>query len=112
MFTPDTLDLSLSPAVRSAVNAANAKILEAYRSGRNESDAALYLMFGMTEAQFEIARKLSHTDIRRFSDLGVPIWSSRIEFASLGEADSPLIQLDHDRIVRSLTLSLKNATPV
>ncbi|WP_321935276.1 hypothetical protein [Paraburkholderia sp. J8-2] len=112
MSTTDTLLLTLPPAVRNAVNAANVKILEAYRSAKNESDAALYLLFGMNESQFDVARKLSHTDIRRFSDLGLPIWASRIEFASLGEVDSPLVELDNDRIFRTLNLSLKHVTPV
>lgn len=112
MFDSETLQMSLPATVRTAVNAANVKILEAYRSARNERDAALYLMFGMTEAQFEVARKLTHSDIRRLSDVGVPIWASRIEFASLGEPGSPLIELDSARLFRTLTHSLKNVTPI
>ena len=95
-------DLFLPPLAKLAMAEANTKILECYRSLKDHADPAAALTFGLTDEQFEIARRLSHSDIRWLANEGLPLWKSRFD---LKIVDGKL-ELDREHVIASLMMTL------
>jgi len=95
-------ELFLPALTKVAMADANAKILECYRSLRGHADPAAALTFGLTEEQYEIARNLSHADIRAVANAGLPLWKSRFD---LKLVDGKL-ELDRDHVITSLLMNI------
>lgn len=94
-------ELFLPPMAKMTMAEANTKILECYRSFKDHADPAAALTFGMSPEQFEIVRKLSHSDIRWLANEGLPLWKARFD---LKMSDGKL-ELDREQAIASLLMS-------
>jgi hypothetical protein len=94
-------DLFLPPLAKIAIADANTKILECYRSLKDHGDPAAALTFGLTDDQFEIARRLSHSEIRWLANEGLPLWTARF---ALTVIDGKL-ELNREQVIASLLAS-------
>lgn len=91
-------ELFLPPLAKMAMTEANTKILECYRSLKDHADPAAALTFGLSDEQFEILRKLSHTDIRWLANTGLPLWKARFEL----KVNDGKLELDREQIIADL----------
>jgi len=94
-------ELFLPPLAKLAMAEANTKILECYRSLKDRVDPAAALTFGLSAEQFEIVRKLSHSDIRWLANEGLPLWKARFE---LKMTDGKL-EIDREQAIASLLMT-------
>jgi hypothetical protein len=101
MSRTNTPELFLPPLAKMAMTEANTKILECYRSFKDHADPAAALTFGLSPEQFEIMRKLSHSDIRWLANEGLPLWKARFE---LKMTDGRL-ELDREQAIASLLMT-------
>lgn len=95
------LELFLPPLVRLSIAEANTKILECYRSMRDHDDPGAALLFGLSDDQYELARNLSHSDIRWVAGNGLPLWTARFDLVSVNGKP----ELDRERVITALLKS-------
>lgn len=94
-------ELFLPTLAKLAMAEANTKILECYRAFKDHSDPAVALTFGLSAEQFEIARKLSHSDIRWLANEGLPLWSARFDL----KMNDGKLELDREQVIASLLMT-------
>lgn len=94
-------ELFLPTLAKLAMAEANTKILECYRAFKDHSDPAAALTFGLSAEQFEIARKLSHSDIRWLANEGLPLWSARFDL----KMNDGKLELDREQVIASLLMT-------
>lgn len=91
-------ELSLPTLARLAMAEANTKILECYRAFKDHDDPAAALTFGLSHEQFDIARRLSHSDIRYLANEGLPLWTARFEL----RLNDGKLELDREQAIAAL----------
>ncbi len=100
------IEFHVPEVAKDSIRSANRQILEAYRVFREINDPAAHLLFGMTQEEFALARNLRHSQILELSNLGLPLWTKRVEFKLTDpSAQGILADLNREALVRSILQS-------
>ncbi len=103
------IEFHVPEVAKHSIRSANRQILEAYRVFRDINDPAAHLLFGMSQEEFAVARNLQHSQILELSNLGLPLWTKRVEFKLADpNAQGILTELNREALVRSLLQSFSD----